>query len=80
VRQQAAQAARLAEFDIVVDRMIVPESIWKAAKCASVTVRLGLRKTSPTFKSANVRCSVTLNVFGSNPTPPALCLPQRMAS
>src|SRR5262249_42271150 len=37
-----------------------------AEKCASVTVRLGERKVSPTFRSANPRGAATRNCFGSN--------------
>src|SRR5260370_4695971 len=37
---------------------------WKAA-CASVSVRLGARKISPTRRSSNVRAGTTVKLLGS---------------
>jgi hypothetical protein len=51
---------------IVVDRMIVCRTVWKAAACASVSVRLGARKTSPTRRSSNLRGGTTVKLTGSN--------------
>jgi hypothetical protein len=42
------------------------ETAWKAEACASVSVRLGARKISPTRKSSNVRAGTTVKLLGSN--------------
>jgi hypothetical protein len=38
---------------------------WKAEACASVSVRLGARKISPTRRSSNVRACTTVKLLGS---------------
>src|SRR4029077_5278692 len=41
------------------------ETVWKAEACASVSVRLGARNTSPTRKSSNLRGGTTVKPTGS---------------
>src|SRR6476660_1857631 len=50
---------------VVVNRMIVSRTAWKAEACASVSVRLGARKISPTRRSSNVRAGTTVKLLGS---------------
>jgi hypothetical protein len=53
-------------FDVVVDRMVVGGDRLERRGVASVRVRLGARKMSPTLRSSNVRGSTTVKVAGSN--------------
>src|SRR3954453_5552698 len=41
------------------------ETVWKAEACASVSVRLGARNTSPTRKSSKLRGGTTVKPTGS---------------
>ena len=52
-------------LDIVVDRVIVSRNRLESGACASVSVRLGARNTSPTRKSSNLRGGTTVKPTGS---------------
>ena len=52
-------------LDIVVDWVIVSRNGLEAEACASVSVRLGARNTSPTRKSSNLRGGTTVKPTGS---------------
>ena len=42
MRQRSRMPSIAAVLDVVMDRMVIPETVWNAAKFASVTVRLGM--------------------------------------
>src|SRR6516164_11168898 len=42
---------------------VSPLAVWNAAKIAEVWVRLGRTKRSPSEKSSNQRCSLTMRWF-----------------
>jgi hypothetical protein len=53
---------RLAIGGVVVDGMLSPKGAWKAAKWASVTVRLGKMKISPSLRFLSTGGGVEIRV------------------